>query len=149
MWGLTYGCGGLNGDSPVPGTPWGERRIREMSEMTGLPVRPGFRTPQTLKPGRSLIPTPFNVNSVMGTTGVSVGHTEPMTESEVGESQSGVSCHAQSLIPCQPAPGPGPAPTQARANQPGAPALAPFPVSACRLPALSEGQLSAAELRRP
>lgn len=30
-----------------------------------------------------------------------------------------------------------------RANQPRASALAPFPVSACRLPALSEGQLSA------
>lgn len=54
---------------------------------------------------------------------------------------------AQSLIHClcvdanlHPA---RPCPTQDRANQPRASALAPFPVSACRLLALSEGQLSA------
>lgn len=41
MWGLTYGWGGLNGDSPVPAGAWGDRRMREMSEMTGLPVSPG------------------------------------------------------------------------------------------------------------
>lgn len=35
MWGWTYGWGGLKGESPVA-TAAGERRIREMSEMTGL-----------------------------------------------------------------------------------------------------------------
>lgn len=40
MWGLTYGWGGLKGESPVA-TAAGERRIREMSEMTGLPAKPG------------------------------------------------------------------------------------------------------------
>ena len=42
----------------------------------------------------------------------------------------------------QPAPGSA-LPSSARANQPGAPSIAPFPVSACRLLALSEGQFSA------
>lgn len=42
----------------------------------------------------------------------------------------------------QPAPGLA-LPNSGRANQPRASALAPFPVSACRLLALSEGQLSA------
>lgn len=40
MWGLTYGCGGLKGDSPVPAA-CGDSRMREMSEMTGLPPKPG------------------------------------------------------------------------------------------------------------
>lgn len=39
MWGLTYGWGGLKGESPVGMAP-GERRMREMSEMTGLPAKP-------------------------------------------------------------------------------------------------------------
>lgn len=39
MWGLTYGCGGLKGESPVD-TAAGDSRIREMSEMTGLPAKP-------------------------------------------------------------------------------------------------------------
>lgn len=47
-------------------------------------------------------------------------------------------------IPVQTPTEPIPAePDSGRANQPWASALAPFPVSACRLPALSEGQLSA------
>lgn len=49
-----------------------------------------------------------------------------------------------SLPLCGRQPAPGPAlPNSGRANQPRASALAPFPVSACRLLALSEGQLSA------
>lgn len=40
MWGLTYGWGALKGDSPGP-AGWGESRINEMSEMTGLPLRAG------------------------------------------------------------------------------------------------------------
>lgn len=50
--------------------------------------------------------------------------------------------HSLSLCGRQPAPGPA-LPNSGRANQPRASALAPFPVSACRLLALSEGQLSA------
>lgn len=37
MWGLTYGCGGLNGDSLVA---WVDNRIREISEIIGLPANP-------------------------------------------------------------------------------------------------------------
>lgn len=50
--------------------------------------------------------------------------------------------HSPSLCGRQPAPGLA-LPNSGRANQPRASALAPFPVSACRLLALSEGQLSA------
>ena len=50
--------------------------------------------------------------------------------------------HSPSLCRRQPAPGLA-LPSSGRANQPRASALAPFPVSACRLLALSEGQLSA------
>lgn len=55
MWGLTYGWGGLKGESPV-GMAAGERRMREMSEMTGLPAKPagldesGKRKKKTFKP---------------------------------------------------------------------------------------------------
>ena len=34
MWGPTYGCGGLKGESPA-----GDSRISEISERTGLPAR--------------------------------------------------------------------------------------------------------------
>lgn len=64
----------------------------------------------------------------------------PLPPSEFPRSVS----HWHTLSLCRRQPALGPAlPSSGQANQPKASALAPFPVSGCRLPALSEGQLSA------